>query len=59
MERKITGVCFSPTGGTKRALEHICGLFGQAELLGGMNCWSWPCRYTRGRFRQSRDCWMG
>ena len=33
MERNITGACFSPTGGTRRALEDLCGLFGRAELL--------------------------
>ena len=33
MERKITGACFSPTGGTRRALEVLCGLLGPAELL--------------------------
>ena len=33
MERKITGACFSPTGGTRRALEALCGLLGPAELL--------------------------
>ena len=47
MERKITGVCFSPTGGTKRALEHICGLFGQAELLELGAGRQWEC--TMGR----------
>ena len=33
MERRITGVFFSPTGGTRRALEALCGLLGPAELL--------------------------
>ena len=32
--KAVTGAYFSPTGGTKRALESICGLFeGEAELL--------------------------
>ena len=41
MERTITGVCFSPTGGTRRALEVLCGLLGPAELLelGGGQHW--------------------
>ena len=30
---RVTGVYFSPTGGTKRALETLCGLLGPAELL--------------------------
>ena len=30
----VTGAYFSPTGGTKRALEAVCSLFeGEAELL--------------------------
>ena len=33
MEWKTTGVYFSPTGGTRRALEVLCGSFGPAELL--------------------------
>ena len=33
MERRITGVFFSPTGGTRRALEALCGLLGPAVLL--------------------------
>ena len=31
---KVTGAYFSPTGGTKRALEALCGLFsGEADLV--------------------------
>ena len=41
MEWKTTGVYFSPTGGTRRALEVLCGLLGPAELLelGGGQHW--------------------
>ena len=30
---KVKGAYFSPAGGTRRAVELICGLFGQAEYL--------------------------
>ena len=30
---KVKGAYFSPSGGTRRAVELICGLFGPAELL--------------------------
>ncbi len=29
----VTGACFSPTGGTRRALEAVCGLLGGGEIL--------------------------
>ena len=68
----VTGAYFSPTGGTKRALEAVCSLFeGEAELLEltgpararrrssspRRTCWSWPCRCTPDSARRCPDYW--